>query len=125
MTSIIDFNDRATCVLFGDGAGAVLLEPAAGAEVGVMDFLLRSDGSGGQYLYMPAGGSLNPPSVETIQKKMHYVHQDGKNVFKYAVRGMADISAEILEKNSIPSKDIKLLFPTRRTSELLKPRSIG
>jgi 3-oxoacyl-[acyl-carrier-protein] synthase-3 len=120
MTSIIDFNDRATCVLFGDGAGAVLLEPAAGNEVGVMDFLLRSDGSGGQYLYMPAGGSLNPPSVETVQKKMHYVHQDGKNVFKYAVRGMADISAEILEKNSIPSKDIKLFIPHQANLRIIK-----
>jgi 3-oxoacyl-[acyl-carrier-protein] synthase-3 len=120
MTSIIDFNDRATCVLFGDGAGAVLLEPAAGDEIGVMDFLLRSDGSGGQYLYMPAGGSLNPPSVETVQKKMHYVHQDGKNVFKYAVRGMADISAEILEKNSILSKDIKLFIPHQANLRIIK-----
>ncbi len=120
MTSIIDFDDRATCVLFGDGAGAVLLEPADGDEVGIMDFLLRSDGSGGQYLYMPAGGSLNPPSVETVQKKMHYVHQDGKNVFKYAVRGMADISAEILEKNSIPSKDIKLFIPHQANLRIIK-----
>ena len=120
MTSIIDFEDRATCVLFGDGAGAVLLEPAVGDEVGVMDFLLRSDGSGGQFLYMPAGGSLHPPSVETVQKKMHYVHQDGKNVFKYAVRGMADISAEILEKNNIPSKDIKLFIPHQANLRIIK-----
>ena len=120
MTSIIDFEDRATCVLFGDGAGAVLLEPAAGDEVGIMDSLLRSDGSGGQHLYMPAGGSLNPPSVETVQKKMHYVHQDGKNVFKYAVRGMADISAEILEKNAIPSKDIKLYIPHQANLRIIK-----
>jgi 3-oxoacyl-[acyl-carrier-protein] synthase-3 len=120
MTSILDFEDRATCVLFGDGAGAVLLEPAVGEEVGVMDFLLRSDGSGGQHLYMPAGGSLNPPSVETVQKKMHYVHQDGKNVFKYAVRGMADISAEILEKNNIPSKDIKLFIPHQANLRIIK-----
>src|SRR6185295_12947983 len=120
MTSIIDFEDRATCVLFGDGAGAVLLEPAESGEVGIMDFLLRSDGSGGQYLYMPAGGSLNPPSVETVQKKMHYVHQDGKNVFKYAVRGMAEISAEILEKNGIPSKDIKLYIPHQANLRIIK-----
>jgi 3-oxoacyl-[acyl-carrier-protein] synthase-3 len=120
MTSILDFEDRATCVLFGDGAGAVLLEPAVGEEIGVMDFLLRSDGSGGQHLYMPAGGSLNPPSVETVQKKMHYVHQDGKNVFKYAVRGMADISAEILEKNNIPSKDIKLFIPHQANLRIIK-----
>jgi 3-oxoacyl-[acyl-carrier-protein] synthase-3 len=120
MTSIINFEDRATCVLFGDGAGAVLLEAAEGAEIGIMDFLLRSDGAGGQYLYMPAGGSLNPPSVETVQRKMHYVHQDGKNVFKYAVRGMADISAEILEKNSIPSKDIKLYIPHQANLRIIR-----
>lgn len=120
MTSIINFEDRATCVLFGDGAGAVLLEPTEGDQVGIMDFLLRSDGAGGQYLYMPAGGSLNPPSVETVQKKMHYVHQDGKNVFKYAVRGMADISAEILAKNSIESKDIKLYIPHQANLRIIK-----
>jgi len=120
MTSIIDFEDRATCVLFGDGAGAVLLEPAEPGEVGIMDSLLRSDGSGGEYLYMPAGGSLNPPSVETVQRKMHYVHQDGKNVFRYAVRGMADISAEILEKNSVPSSDIKLYIPHQANLRIIK-----
>jgi len=120
MTSIIDFEDRATCVLFGDGAGAVLLEPAEAGEVGIMDCLLRSDGSGGEHLYMPAGGSLNPPSVETVQRKMHYVHQDGKNVFRYAVRGMADISAEILEKNSIPSSDIKLYIPHQANLRIIK-----
>jgi len=120
MTSIIDFEDRATCVLFGDGAGAVLLEAAEGDELGIMDFLLRSDGSGGQYLYMPAGGSLNPPSVETVQKKMHYVHQDGKNVFKFAVRGMADISHEILVKNDVPSKDVKLYIPHQANLRIIK-----
>src|SRR5436190_6332087 len=76
MTSILNFEDRATCVLFGDGAGAVLLEPAEPGEQGIMDFLLRSDGSGGQFLYMPGGGSLHPTTVETVQKKMHYVNQD-------------------------------------------------
>lgn len=111
MTSIIDFKDRATCVLFGDGAGAVLLEPAADAEKGILDFLLRSDGSGGQFLYMPAGGSLNPTSPETVEKRMHYVHQDGRNVFKFAVRGMADISHEILTKHGLTAKDLKLYIP--------------
>jgi 3-oxoacyl-[acyl-carrier-protein] synthase-3 len=96
------------------------LEPAVGDEIGIMDSLLRSDGSGGQHLYMPAGGSLNPPTVETVQKKMHFVHQDGKNVFKYAVRGMADISAEILEKNAIPSKDIKLYIPHQANLRIIK-----
>ena len=111
MTSIIDFHDRATCVLFGDGAGAVLLEPAEEGERGIIDFILRSDGGGGQFLYMPGGGSLNPTSAETIEKKMHYVHQDGRNVFKFAVRGMAEISQEILAKHGLCAKDLKLYIP--------------
>ena len=111
MTSIIDFQDRATCVLFGDGAGAVLLETAEDGERGVIDFILRSDGSGGQYLNMPAGGSLNPTSPETIAKKMHYVHQDGRAVFKFAVRGMVDASDEILKKHGLSAADIKLYIP--------------
>jgi len=111
MTSIIDFQDRATCVLFGDGAGAVLLEAAEQGERGIIDFVLRSDGSGGQYLYMPGGGSLNPSSRESIEKKMHYVHQDGRNVFKFAVRGMAEISQEILKKHGLSAKDLKLYIP--------------
>jgi 3-oxoacyl-[acyl-carrier-protein] synthase-3 len=111
MTSIIDYQDRATCVLFGDGAGAVLVEPAEDGERGIIDFILRSDGSGGQFLYMPAGGSLNPASVETVQKKMHYVHQDGKHVFKFAVRGMAEISEEILKKHGLTAADLKLYIP--------------
>ena len=98
MTSIIDFQDRATCVLFGDGAGAVLVEPAEEGEHGIIDFILRSDGCGGQFLYMPGGGSLNPLSTETIEKNMHYVHQDGRNVFKFAVRGMAEVSHEMLSQ---------------------------
>lgn len=111
MTSIINMEDRATCVLFGDGAGAVLVEAAEEGERGIIDFILRSDGSGGQFLYMPAGGSLNPSSAETVQKKMHYVHQDGKNVFKFAVRGMADISDEILKRHGYTAKDLKLYIP--------------
>ena len=111
MTSIIDFKDRATCVLFGDGAGAVLLEPAEEGETGIIDFILHSDGSGGQFLYMPGGGSLNPSSPETIEKRMHYVHQDGRNVFKFAVRGMAEVSHEILTKHGLTAKDLKLYIP--------------
>jgi 3-oxoacyl-[acyl-carrier-protein] synthase III len=111
MTSIIDFKDRATCVLFGDGAGAVLLEPAEDGEKGIIDFMLRSDGSGGQFLYMPGGGSLNPTSPETVEKRMHYVHQDGRNVFKFAVRGMAEISHDILSKHGLTAKDLKLYIP--------------
>ena len=120
MTSIVDPEDRATCVLFGDGAGAVLLEPAEGDEQGIMDFLLKSDGSGGQYLYMPAGGSLHPASAETVKKKMHYVHQDGKNVFKYAVRGMADISHEILVKNSIDASRVRLYIPHQANLRIIQ-----
>jgi len=120
MTSIVDPHDRATCVLFGDGAGAVLLEPAEGDERGIIDFILKSDGAGGQYLNMPAGGSLNPASVETVQKKMHYVHQDGKNVFKYAVRGMADVSHEILVKNSIDPEEIRLYIPHQANLRIIQ-----
>ena len=120
MTSIVDPEDRATCVLFGDGAGAVLLEPAEGDERGIMDFILKSDGSGGRFLYMPAGGSLNPATVETVKKKMHFVHQDGKNVFKYAVRGMADVSHEILVKNCIDPKDIRLYVPHQANLRIIQ-----
>jgi len=120
MTSIIDFKDRATCVLFGDGAGAVLVEPAEDGECGIIDFILRSDGSGGQFLYMPAGGSLNPSTTETVEKKMHYVHQDGKNVFKYAVRGMADISQEMLTKHGLSPRDLKLYIPHQANLRIIK-----
>ena len=89
MTSILNYQDRATCVLFGDGAGAALIEPA-GENEGILDFEHDVDGSGGQFLFMPGGGSLNPSTLETVEKKMHYVHQEGSQVFKYAVRRMAD-----------------------------------
>ncbi|HET9217322.1 MAG TPA: beta-ketoacyl-ACP synthase III [Terriglobia bacterium] len=120
MTSIVDPEDRTTCVLFGDGAGATLLEPAGNNERGIIDFIMKSDGTGGQYLHMPAGGSLNPASVETVKKKMHYVHQDGKNVFKYAVRGMADVSHEILVKNSINPIDVKLYIPHQANLRIIQ-----
>lgn len=120
MTSIIDFQDRATCVLFGDGAGAVLVEAAEDGEQGIIDFILRSDGAGGQYLYMPGGGSLNPSTTETVQKRMHYVHQDGKNVFKYAVRGMADISQEILDKHHVKGSDLKLYIPHQANLRIIQ-----
>lgn len=120
MTSIVDPEDRATCVLFGDGAGAVLLEPAEDGEEGIMDCILRSDGSGGQYLYMPGGGSLNPSSVETVKKKMHFVQQDGKNVFRHAVRGMADVSHEILIKNGIDPERIRLYIPHQANLRIIQ-----
>jgi 3-oxoacyl-[acyl-carrier-protein] synthase-3 len=111
MTSILNFEDRATCVLFGDGAGVALVEPAAPGEEGVIDFIHDVDGSGGCQLYMPAGGSLNPASHETVDKKMHFVHQEGQQVFKYAVRRMADVSAQLLERNGFSAEQLTLVVP--------------
>jgi 3-oxoacyl-[acyl-carrier-protein] synthase-3 len=111
MSSITDYSDRNTCPLFGDAGAAVLLEPIEDAEYGILDSLLHIDGSGGEHLYMKAGGSLNPASHETVDKKWHYVYQDGKTVFKSAVVGMADISAEIVEKNKLTADDIAYLVP--------------
>jgi 3-oxoacyl-[acyl-carrier-protein] synthase-3 len=110
MTSIIDYQDRTTCVIFGDGAGAVLLEPNDEGN-GVMDFILRSDGAGRQYLQQPAGGSAMPASVETVENRMHYVKQEGQAVFKFAVTNMADVSAEIMERNQLSSDDVSWLVP--------------
>ncbi len=110
MSSIIDFQDRATCVLFGDGAGAVVLEPTE-EEDAILDSILCADGSGGTFLYMPAGGSRQPATVETVQKRMHYVHQDGRNVFKFAVKLMADVSSELLKRNGFTPEDVKLYVP--------------
>ncbi len=110
MTSIIDYTDRNTCVLFGDAAAAVLLEPGDGAE-GIIDHKLYSDGGGAPYLYIKAGGSLNPPTHETIDKKMHSLFQDGKSVFKAAVVGMADVSVEILERNGLTGAMVDWLVP--------------
>jgi 3-oxoacyl-[acyl-carrier-protein] synthase III len=110
MSSIINFEDRTTCVLFGDGAGAVLLEPSESDDVGIFDYMHEIDGSGGQFLYMPGGGSLNPPSHETVDKKMHYVHQEGQPVFKYAVRKMGEASRRILERNGLEGKDVDLFI---------------
>lgn len=110
MSSIIDYTDRNTCVLFGDGAGGVLLEPTE-SKNGIIDSLLRMDGAGCDSLIMPGGGSLHPASADTIKKKMHFIRQDGKKVFKFAVKGMADISSEILKKNNFTGGDVKLFIP--------------
>lgn len=122
MTSIIDFEDRATCVLFGDGAGAVLIEPCASAsdEEYIIDFHHDIDGSGGCYLYMPAGGSLNPPSHETVDKKMHFVHQDGRQVFKYAVRRMAEVAELLLQRNGFTGKDLRLLVAHQANERIIR-----
>jgi 3-oxoacyl-[acyl-carrier-protein] synthase-3 len=110
MSSILDYQDRTTCIIFGDGAGAVLLEPNE-EGLGVQDAILRSDGEGRKYLIQPAGGSANPPSIETVTNRMHYVKQEGKAVFKFAVTNMAEVSAEIMEKNNLTSDDVNWLVP--------------
>ncbi len=111
MTSILDPKDRNTYVLFGDAAGAVLLEPTRRGEQGIIDFVLRCDGSGGRYLCMPGGGSLHPASHETVRKNMHVVHQDGRAVFKYAVQGMAEVTTDILKRNHVRASDLALFVP--------------
>jgi 3-oxoacyl-[acyl-carrier-protein] synthase-3 len=111
MSAIVDYTDRATCILFGDGAGAVLLEPSTESNIGIKDSLLKTDGSGKDYLHMKAGGSLRPASVETVLAKEHYAFQDGQPVFKFAVKGMADVSAELLERNGLTGDDIQWLVP--------------
>ena len=111
MSSITDYSDRNTCILFGDAGGAVLLEPSDDFSSGILDHRLYCDGSGGSYLHMKGGGSLNPPTHETVDKRMHYIFQDGKAVFKVAVKGMADVSAEIMERNNLKSEDVSWLVP--------------
>lgn len=111
MSAIVDYTDRATCILFGDGAGAVLLEASDDPNIGIKDSLLRTDGSGKEFLHMKAGGSLRPASVETVLAKEHYAFQDGQPVFKFAVKGMADVSAELLERNGLTGDDIQWLVP--------------
>jgi len=120
MTTILNYQDRATCVLFGDGAGAVLLEPAAGPNEGILDFEHDVDGSGGEFLYMPGGGSLHPSTKETVEKHMHYVHQEGSQVFKYAVRRMAEMSVHLLERNGFTKEDLALLVPHQANLRIIR-----
>ncbi len=110
MSSIVDYTDRTTCVLFGDGAGAVLLEPSVD-ENGILDSLLKTDGSGKPFLHMKAGGSANPSTVETVLAKEHYIYQEGQTVFKFAVKGMADVSYELMQRNNLKGEDIAWLVP--------------
>ena len=110
MSSIIDYSDRATCIIFGDGAGAILLE-AVEEGLGVKDSILKSDGSGSKYLHMKAGGSVKPSTVETVLAKEHFVYQEGQSVFKFAVKGMADVSFELMERNNLTADDIAWLVP--------------
>ncbi|MGH9588390.1 MAG: beta-ketoacyl-ACP synthase III [Acidobacteriaceae bacterium] len=119
MSSIIDYTDRSTCVLFGDGAGAVLLEPAAEGEIGLIDFMHEIDGAGGVSLNMPAGGSLNPATCETVQKKLHYVHQDGQAVYKFAVRKMVEASETLLHRNGVTIDDLACFIPHQANKRII------
>ena len=111
MSSIIDYTDRSTCVLFGDGAGAVLVEPAEAGEVGMIDFVHEIDGSGGPALNMPGGGSLHPSTADTVRSKMHYVHQDGQAVYKFAVRKMVEASEKVLNRSGVKVEELACLYP--------------
>jgi 3-oxoacyl-[acyl-carrier-protein] synthase III len=133
MSSIIDYTDRATCVIFGDGAGAVLLEPAGEDSIGLIDFLHEVDGAGACSLYMPGGGSLHPSTRETVDKKMHYVHQDGQAVFKFAVRKQTELCEKLLQRNGLKGSEIDAFIPHQANRRIimatadrlgLKPESI-
>jgi len=117
MSSILNYEDRNTCILFGDGAGAVLLEPSE--EFGIIDSELRIDGSGGEFLRVDGGGSLHPASHETVRNKLHYIRQDGKTVYKFAVRSMADISYEVAERNNLKGDDISLFIPHQANKRII------
>ena len=119
MSSIIDYTDRATCVIFGDGAGAVLLEPAETDSEGLIDFIHEVDGSGGCSLYMPGGGSLHPATEETVDKRMHFVHQDGQAVFKFAVRKQAELCEKILARNGLKGSDIDTFIPHQANRRII------
>jgi 3-oxoacyl-[acyl-carrier-protein] synthase-3 len=119
MSSIMDYTDRTTCILFGDGAGAVLLEPCESGEVGLVDFLHEIDGSGASSLYMPAGGSLHPATAETVAAKMHYVHQSGGAVFKIAVRKMSELSEAVLTRNDLSASDLDLFIPHQANQRII------
>jgi 3-oxoacyl-[acyl-carrier-protein] synthase III len=119
MSSIIDYTDRATCVIFGDGAGAVLLEPCEEGEIGLVDYWHEIDGSGASALNMPGGGSLHPPTAETVASKMHYVHQDGQAVYKFAVRKMAEAAEIILTRNGLVGKDLGCFIPHQANKRII------
>ncbi len=119
MSSIIDYTDRATCVIFGDGAGAVLLEPAEHDSEGFIDFIHEIDGSGACSLYMPGGGSLHPSTHETVDQKMHYVHQDGQAVFKYAVKKQLELTAALLKRNNLKGSDIDAFIPHQANKRII------
>jgi len=119
MSRIIDYSDRATCILFGDGAGAMLVEPTQEGEIGFIDFLNEIDGAGGDYLKQPAGGSRLPASAETVKNRMHFVKQDGAQIFKYAVRKMYEVSSNLLERNHLTASDIAALIPHQANRRII------
>jgi 3-oxoacyl-[acyl-carrier-protein] synthase-3 len=119
MSSIIDYTDRATCVIFGDGAGAVLLEPCEAGEVGMIDYFHEIDGSGAASLNMPGGGSLHPPTAETVAKNMHVVHQDGQAVYKFAVRKMAEAAEIVLSRHGVTGKDLSCFIPHQANKRII------
>ena len=121
-SSMTDYTDRAVCIIFGDGAGAVLLEPCADGE-GVIDHVAQVEGMGGQFLYMPGGGSLNPASHDTVDQKMHYIHQDGRNVFKYAVKKMAEMTERVLERNRLTEKDVNCFIAHQANRRIITATS--
>ncbi len=118
MSAIIDYTDRATCIIFGDGGGAVLLEPTT-EPVGVMDSILKSDGSGAPFLHMKAGGSLKPATLETVQNREHFAYQEGATVFKFAVTKMADVAAEVMERNKLSAEDVRFLVPHQANKRII------
>ena len=118
MSSIVDYEDRQTCIIFGDGAGAALLEPTENG-MGVQDYILKSNGEGRHYLHMKAGGSVKPASHATVDSKEHFIHQEGQTVFKFAVKGMADVSAEIMERNNLTGDDIAWLVPHQANKRII------
>lgn len=122
MSSIIDYTDRTTCVLFGDGAGAALLEPNT-EGYGIMDYILKSDGNGAEFLKLKAGGSLYPASYKTVDAKEHYIYQDGQPVFKKAVQSMADVSEEIMQKNNLSADDVAWLVPHQANKRIIDATS--
>jgi 3-oxoacyl-[acyl-carrier-protein] synthase-3 len=111
MSGMTDYQDRATCPLFGDGAVAMLIEPTTDPELGLQDAIMHVDGVGRHYLYQTAGGSLYPPTHDTVEKRQHYIHQEGQQVFKYAVSRMADVSVEMMQKHNLTADDIAYLIP--------------
>jgi 3-oxoacyl-[acyl-carrier-protein] synthase-3 len=122
MSSIIDYTDRATCIIFGDGAGAVLFEPNE-EGLGLQDEILKSDGLGREFLKIDAGGSLIPATAQTVADKQHFVHQDGKTVFKFAVSNMADVSARIMERNQLTNEDVDWLVPHQANRRIIDATS--